>query len=70
MIIFRLRLKATCLSASKSTDKSEPTYSVDNSGILAKEALAYSLIICDNTENVIAKQKNIVILRKKLLTGR
>jgi hypothetical protein len=45
-------------------DESEPTYSVNNSGVLAKEALTYSLVIYNNTENVTAKQKNIVIVQK------
>jgi hypothetical protein len=45
-------------------DEPEPTYNVDNSGILAKEALTYSLVIYNNTENVTAKQKDIVIVQK------
>jgi hypothetical protein len=39
-------------------DKSEPTYSIDNSGILAKEALTYSLVIYDNTKNIVIVQKS------------
>jgi hypothetical protein len=66
MILCSLRLKATYPPAGRSMDKSEPTYNVDNSGILAKEALTYSLVIYNNTENVIAEQK-ISLLCKKLL---
>jgi hypothetical protein len=66
MIILRLRLMATYPPAGRSIDKSEPIYNVDNSGILAKEALTYSLVIYNNTENVTAKQK-ISLLCKKVI---
>jgi hypothetical protein len=65
MIILRLRLKATYPSAGKSMDKSESTYNVDNSGVLTKEALTYSLIIYDNTENIFVKQKKYITILKK-----
>jgi hypothetical protein len=64
MIMLRLRLMATYPPAGRSIDKSEPTYNVDNSGILAKEALTYSLVICNNTESITAEQKNIVIVQR------